>query len=104
MCPITACLISETTGTTPLEETNVSTVWRLWSPRLWDQAISRKVYYEEENRMAGINPNIDFCGIRNLLHLLEGRGFSKTELKKISARIAANIGADIIFVEFHGSN
>ncbi len=54
--------------------------------------------------MAGINPNIDFCGIRNLLHLLEGQGFTKNELKKISARIAANIGADIIFVEFHGSN
>ncbi len=104
MCLFAVCLISETTGTTPLEETDVSTVRRLWSPRLWDQAISRKVYYEEENRMAGINPNIDFCGIRNLLHLLEGRGFSKTELKKISARIAANIGADIIFVEFHGSN
>jgi len=54
--------------------------------------------------MTGINPNIDFCGIRNLLRQLESRGFSKTELKKIAARIAANIGADIIFVEFHGSN
>ncbi len=54
--------------------------------------------------MATSNPNIDFCGIRNLLRLLEGRGFTKTELRKIAARIAANIGADIIFVEFHGSN
>jgi len=50
------------------------------------------------------NPNIDYCGIRNLLRLLEGHGFSKTELKRIAARIAENIGADIIFVEFHGSN
>ncbi len=54
--------------------------------------------------MAGINPNIDFCGIRNLLRQLEGRGFTKPELKKIAARIASNIGADIIFVEFHGAN
>ncbi|WP_201754691.1 hypothetical protein [Pseudoflavonifractor sp. 60] len=43
------------------------------------------------------NANIDFCGIRNLLRLLEDQGFSKTELKKIAARIAGEIGADIIF-------
>ncbi len=43
------------------------------------------------------NANIDYCGIRNLLRLLEGQGFSKSELKKITARIAGDIGADIIF-------
>ncbi len=47
--------------------------------------------------MPGTNANIDYCGIRNLLRLLEDQGFSKTELKKIAARIAADIGADIIF-------
>ena len=47
--------------------------------------------------MSGTNANIDYCGIRNLLRLLEDQGFSKTELKKIAARIAADIGADIIF-------
>lgn len=47
--------------------------------------------------MSGTNANIDYCGIRNLLHLLEDQGFSKTELKKIAVRIAADIGADIIF-------
>ncbi len=43
------------------------------------------------------NANIDYCGIRNLLRLLEGQGFSTAELKKIAARIAGDIGADIIF-------
>lgn len=43
--------------------------------------------------------NIDYCGIRNLLHVLEQHGFSKAELKKISARIAAQMGADIILTE-----
>ena len=47
--------------------------------------------------MPGANANIDYCGIRNLLRLLEDQGFSKTELKKIAARIATDIGADIIF-------
>ncbi len=47
--------------------------------------------------MPGTNANIDYCGIRNLLRLLEDQGFSKTELKKIAARVAADIGADIIF-------
>lgn len=40
--------------------------------------------------------NIDYCGIQNLLRILEQHGFSKAELKKISARIAAQMGADII--------
>lgn len=42
------------------------------------------------------NPNVDFCGIKNLLRLLEEHGFSEAELKKIEARIAAQIGASII--------
>lgn len=44
------------------------------------------------------NANIDFCGIRNLLKLLEQNGFSKSEIAKISARIAASLGADIILL------
>ena len=47
--------------------------------------------------MSGTNANIDYCGIRKLLRLLEDQGFSKAELKKIAARIAAETGADIIF-------
>ena len=47
--------------------------------------------------MPETNANIDFCGIRNLLRLLENQGFSKSELKKIAARIATEIGANIIF-------
>lgn len=43
------------------------------------------------------NANIDYCGIRNLLHLLAGQGFTEAELKKIAARIAQVIGANIIF-------
>ena len=43
--------------------------------------------------------NIDYCGILNLLRTLEQHGFSKTELKKISARSAAQMGADIILTE-----
>lgn len=43
--------------------------------------------------------NIDYCGIWNLLRTLEQHGFSKAELKKISARIAAQMGADIILTE-----
>lgn len=46
--------------------------------------------------MHGTNVNIDYCGIRNLLHLLAGRGFTESELKKIAARIAQATGADII--------
>ena len=42
------------------------------------------------------NANVDFCGIRNLLQSLEQNGFSKSEIAKISARIAASLGADII--------
>lgn len=48
--------------------------------------------------MSEQNANIDFCGIRNLLSLLEQHGFTKAELKKIAARISAQIGADIILV------
>lgn len=47
--------------------------------------------------MKNTNVNIDFCGIRNLLKLLEAHGFDRAELRKISARIAAETGADIIF-------
>lgn len=43
------------------------------------------------------NANIDYCGIRNLLRLLAGQGFTETELKRIAARIAADTGAYIIF-------
>lgn len=42
------------------------------------------------------NPNVDFCGIKNLLRLLEEHGFSEAELKKIEARIAVQIGVSII--------
>ena len=49
--------------------------------------------------MTGTNANIDFCGIKNLLSLLGPCGFSKGELQKIAARIAAQTGADIILVE-----
>lgn len=41
--------------------------------------------------------NIDFCGIRNLLHALLEHGFSEIEIQRIMARIAASSGADIIF-------
>ena len=40
--------------------------------------------------------NIDFCGIKKLLLLLERNGFSRAELQKIAARISAQNGADII--------
>ena len=43
------------------------------------------------------NANVDFCGIRNLLKTLAGNGFSEEELKKIEARIAVQLGADIVF-------
>ena len=46
--------------------------------------------------MLKTNRNIDLCGIRNLLSQLEQHGFSKTELKKIMARITPQTGADII--------
>ncbi len=70
MCPIAACLISETTGTTPLEETNVSTMWRLWSPRLWDQAIQstgREIYLErrssdERQKARRLQPHVHLAG------------------------------------------
>ena len=47
--------------------------------------------------MPAKNANIDYCGIRNLLHLLSGQGFTEAELKKIAARIAQATGATIIF-------
>ena len=43
--------------------------------------------------------NIDFCGICNLLELLQHQGFSEKELRKISARIAARSGANIIIAD-----
>ena len=43
------------------------------------------------------NANVDYCGIRSLLRLLIGQGFTEAELKKIAARIARETGADIIF-------
>ena len=46
--------------------------------------------------MEQTNRNIDFCGINNLLLKLEGHGFNKHDLRKIAARIAAQMGADII--------
>ena len=53
--------------------------------------------------MPAKNANIDYCGIRNLLRLLSGQGFTEAELKKIAARIAQETGATIVFVEFHHS-
>ena len=47
--------------------------------------------------MSKANVNIDYCGIRNLLRLLSGQGFTEKELKRIADRIAQSIGADIIF-------
>ncbi len=47
--------------------------------------------------MPAKNVNIDYCGIRNLLRLLETQGFTKDELKRIAARIAQTTGATIIF-------
>ncbi len=46
--------------------------------------------------MPSSNANIDYCGIRNLLCLLSGQGFTEAELKKIAARIAQSTGANII--------
>ncbi len=43
------------------------------------------------------NANIDYCGIRNLIRLLSGQGFTEAELQKIAARIAQATGATIIF-------
>ena len=43
------------------------------------------------------NANVDFCGIKNLLRLLKKQGFSEAELKRIEARIAAQLGATIVF-------
>ena len=47
--------------------------------------------------MQAKNVNIDYCGIRNLLRLLAGQGFTETELEKIAARIAQETGATITF-------
>ena len=51
--------------------------------------------------MSTKNANIDFCGIRTLLRSLEQTGFSKSEIAKISARIAASLRADIILFFCH---
>ena len=53
--------------------------------------------YREVTAMPAKNANIDYCGIRNLLRLLSGQGFTEAELKKIAARIAQTTGATIIF-------
>lgn len=47
--------------------------------------------------MPAKNANINYCGIRNLLRLLAGQGFTEAELKKIAARIAQETGSTIIF-------
>ncbi|MDE6259388.1 MAG: hypothetical protein K2M42_00755 [Oscillospiraceae bacterium] len=63
-------------------------------------AVTPDVYHvchQTNNAMKQANANIDFCGIRNLLHLLSGQGFTENELKKIADRIARSTGADIIF-------
>lgn len=57
----------------------------------------RSFKYKEEISMPAKNANIDYCGIRNLLRLLSGQGFTEAELKKIAARIAQATGATIIF-------
>lgn len=46
--------------------------------------------------MSTVYANIDYCGIRNLLRLLSGQGFTEKELKKIAARIVKTTGVDII--------
>ena len=43
-----------------------------------------------------MNANIDYCGVMKLLCVLEEHGFTKAELKKVAARVAAQTGADII--------
>ena len=48
--------------------------------------------------MTAKNPNIDLCGIKNLLLLLEGRGFTKSELDKVLQRIAVQSGANILLI------
>ena len=45
------------------------------------------------------NANVDFCGVRNLLRMLEQHGFSEAELKRIEARVAIQLGATIVFGE-----
>jgi len=49
--------------------------------------------------MVQTQANIDFCGIRNLLAMLEKNGFDEKQIRKISARILAQIGADIIIAD-----
>ena len=41
--------------------------------------------------------NVDLCGIRKLLRLLVGHGFTEAEVKKLTTMIAQELGADIIF-------
>ena len=40
--------------------------------------------------------NVDYCGIVNLLRVLKEHGFSEEELKRIEARIAAQLGTSIV--------
>lgn len=49
-----------------------------------------------EQNAQSANANIDYCGIRNLLRLLSGQGFTEQELRKVAARIAADTGADVV--------
>lgn len=42
------------------------------------------------------NVNVDLCGIWALLRLLIGQGFTEADVKRITARIARETGADII--------
>lgn len=42
-------------------------------------------------------PNIDYCGVVNLLRcLIEKEICTEKEAKRIAARVAKNIGADVI--------
>ncbi len=50
--------------------------------------------------MSQLQININYCGICNLLHSLEGE-FSKGELQRIRKKIAEQMKSDIILI---GSN
>ena len=42
-------------------------------------------------------PNIDYCGVVNLLRRLTEKNIcTEKEVKRIAARVARNIGADVI--------
>ena len=52
---------------------------------------NRAAPWQKEN---GMNPNIDFLGICQLLKALRTVGFSENEIKKIARRIAVELGAN----------